>query len=292
MIEFEDLDYCPVCQRVRFKYFASSPDMTSNPLGEVYKYYKCMYCFTVFLKNRPTEKSIHNFYQADYAPYILEPRSIESSNVFFLGANILDYGAGNKYFLKECNGAANLVAFDFDENLRMRFESDEIVFFSNLESLEAFALQIGGFDSIRLNHVIEHIHSPVELLRRLKGILRNGGGIFISTPNSCSLTFFVLRGLWRSLAAEAPRHLNLISPATIKIICKDLCLTQSSLKSEIITKDTARSLGYLLLKIGLIKKTAVEDLQHNRILNYFLKLPLLIFASLNKSDRFSVVLRK
>src|SRR5262245_9785786 len=46
-------------------------------------------------------------------------------------------------------------------------------------------MDFGGrrFDAVVLVHLIEHFYEPVEMLRKIHGLLRPGGMLFLETPN-------------------------------------------------------------------------------------------------------------
>ena len=70
------------------------------------------------------------------------------------------------------------------------------------------------FDIIRMNHVIEHLPRPAAYLKEIKRLLKPAGDCLIRTPNIRSLNYLIFKKYWRGL--EAPRHLYLFSPATLK----------------------------------------------------------------------------
>jgi len=73
----------------------------------------------------------------------------------------------------------------------------------------------GSFDFISIRHVVEHVADPVALLSRAAELLKDGGAIYVETPNTNSVGFRRWRTYWLHL--DAPRHLVLFSPDTIKM---------------------------------------------------------------------------
>lgn len=67
----------------------------------------------------------------------------------------------------------------------------------------------GTFDVIWMSHVIEHVHQPVEVLRRCRELLAPGGTLVAVTPNSESWGYQVFGSAWRGL--EPPRHLQVFT---------------------------------------------------------------------------------
>ncbi|MFL5322276.1 MAG: class I SAM-dependent methyltransferase, partial [Myxococcaceae bacterium] len=79
--------------------------------------------------------------------------------------------------------------------------------------LEDAAPKLGKFDVITLWHVLEHLHTPVETLRKLSELLNPGGALIISVPNFQSVQSQVFGGSWFHL--DPPRHLLHFEPGTL-----------------------------------------------------------------------------
>jgi 2-polyprenyl-3-methyl-5-hydroxy-6-metoxy-1,4-benzoquinol methylase len=87
------------------------------------------------------------------------------------------------------------------------------------------------YDVITLNHVIEHVVDPVDLLRECRKRLRPGGGrLVITTPNINSLGHWWFKDYWRGL--EVPRHLVLFSLAALRECARQADLTVQYLGTE------------------------------------------------------------
>jgi SAM-dependent methyltransferase len=61
------------------------------------------------------------------------------------------------------------------------------------------------FDCIICSHVLEHVHDPVQALKKIKHALKPGGVLLLSCPNAMSKAGHYFGAHWRGL--EAPRHL-------------------------------------------------------------------------------------
>lgn len=75
--------------------------------------------------------------------------------------------------------------------------------------LPQVSLPENHFDSVILTHVIEHLHEPLETLRRCWKLLKPNGSIAILTPNYDAAGRKCFGGDWRGL--EIPRHLVLFT---------------------------------------------------------------------------------
>jgi 2-polyprenyl-3-methyl-5-hydroxy-6-metoxy-1,4-benzoquinol methylase len=74
------------------------------------------------------------------------------------------------------------------------------------------------YDAITLSHVIEHVPDPVGCLEKCLRLLRPGGRLVVTTPNSRSLGHRQFRESWRGL--EPPRHLHIFHPALLGEIAR------------------------------------------------------------------------
>ncbi|HEX4349274.1 MAG TPA: class I SAM-dependent methyltransferase, partial [Verrucomicrobiae bacterium] len=71
------------------------------------------------------------------------------------------------------------------------------------------------FDAITMTHVIEHLHDPMDTLRRCWKLLKPGGQITVTTPNLNSRGHQIFGADW--LALDPPRHLILFTEASLRM---------------------------------------------------------------------------
>lgn len=69
------------------------------------------------------------------------------------------------------------------------------------------------FDVIIMNHVIEHLNDPIEVLEQCHALLKPGGQLWIETPNIDSFDYGRYKHNWRGLVA--PRHLVLFNQRSL-----------------------------------------------------------------------------
>jgi len=126
----------------------------------------------------------------------------------------LDVGCGDGSFLRvatRCGWCA--IGLDPDVNAVASCRSNALAVLHG--GIELFDAMENRFDVITLNHVIEHVPDPVELLRSCYRLLKPGGQLWLQTPNIDSLGIRRYGRHWRGL--EPPRHLVLFNPASLRL---------------------------------------------------------------------------
>jgi SAM-dependent methyltransferase len=96
-------------------------------------------------------------------------------------------------------------------------------------SLQEAELPEGSFDVVTLNHVVEHVPDPVDLLAGCRRVLRPGGRIVVLTPNVESLACRIFGRWWRGW--EVPRHLVLFSVGSLGRVAERAGLRVRELRS-------------------------------------------------------------
>jgi 2-polyprenyl-3-methyl-5-hydroxy-6-metoxy-1,4-benzoquinol methylase len=97
------------------------------------------------------------------------------------GKDILDFGCGKGGFLKLAEGTARSTTGIELNRIRRKAIND-----LGIRCLESVK-DLGGaekFDVIFLNHVLEHLYHPIEVLRELRGVLGDNGQLVIEVPHS------------------------------------------------------------------------------------------------------------
>ena len=245
---------CKICDNTSNVELKDRPDFE---FGITYKldYYKCgnKECGHVFSSPNPDISTISSFYK-EYTTHdspknrnliekiiysIRKISVIKFTNDFSKDATILDYGCGNGYysFLLSELSFNNILAFDFDENTRKPFEHSSIKFITN--ELEISSKK---YDIILLNHVIEHIVNPKELLQKLYLLLNDGGIIYLRTPNNNSICSSVFEKFWRGW--ETPRHLNIFSYNSFNFLLKDYSKSQLKTSNQMFLGIFMASFNY------------------------------------------------
>lgn len=137
----------------------------------------------------------------EYAARFL-PAAVTQSNT------LLDLGCGAGTFLRHAAKLGwNGFGCDFDPQAVS--EAQSLGLDVRLGGAGSFSDRAGSFDVVTVNHVIEHVHKPGDLLKDAFDLLRPGGQLYVETPNVASLGLSLYGKHWRGL--EPPRHLVLFN---------------------------------------------------------------------------------
>jgi len=145
---------------------------------------------------------------------------------------LLDIGCGNGRFLNIMGKLGWLiygVEPDPESALIAQTTSGALIY-PSLDEIKALPFQ---FDIITMNHVLEHIQNPREVLNACWLLLKPAGKIAISTPNWGSLCRKVFNKYWYGL--DAPRHKILYECGTLKTL-----LQESGFSEHIISTTSIR----------------------------------------------------
>jgi len=126
---------------------------------------------------------------------------------------ILDVGCGNGRFLSIMKAAGWEVAGIESDPTAARIAREHYGIPVVVGTLQEAGLAEESFDSVTLNHVIEHVQDPVGLLQECRRVLKREGLLVVTTPNIASLGHTKFRQNW--LYLDPPRHFYLFSPKTL-----------------------------------------------------------------------------
>lgn len=84
-------------------------------------------------------------------------------------------------------------------------------------TLENAGLEDSSFDIVHASHLIEHLNQPAEFVRDVYRLLKPGGRVLLTTPNSSGLQARLFDGAWRSAIAD---HMFLFSKQTLSSLLK------------------------------------------------------------------------
>ena len=126
---------------------------------------------------------------------------------------VLDVGCGDGQFLNRMRQLGwGVDGVDFDSGAIANAKEKY-----NLDLRQGDLISAGfkdqTFDAVTMNHVIEHVPNPIEVLKESRRILKPSGRLVLNTPNGQSLGLKTFRERWFGL--DAPRHLQIFTAKSL-----------------------------------------------------------------------------
>lgn len=182
---------------------------------------------------------------------------------FVANKSVIDIGCGAGYGCKILSETADIVyGIDYNKEAilycKENFSAPNIKFL-NIDASEHFEPEI-KFDIAVTFQVIEHMHDINSFLEQIKRIVKPGGKIFITTPNS---------DLNNGKESENPFHVNEMDYKRFKTVLQNnfssfkisgVAFAKKSILRSIIEKLPFYSLGRKLKRNSGLKKIATKAL--------------------------------
>jgi 2-polyprenyl-3-methyl-5-hydroxy-6-metoxy-1,4-benzoquinol methylase len=152
--------------------------------------------------------------------------------------SVLDLGCGDGRFLHRMYQAGwSVTGLDFDQKAIEAARKMFGKFGFRLLHTDLFSAQFpdNSFDAVTMNHVIEHVPEPIELLAEVRRVLKPEGRLVATTPNIRSLAHSVFADCWRGL--EPPRHLQIFSLPALENCGRKAGFTKLEVKSSAANAD-------------------------------------------------------
>ena len=135
------------------------------------------------------------------------------------GGHLLEIGCGNGDFIQAMQDLGwTATGVEMDERAASVAKGRGLNVFNGV--IENLSLPENMYSAIVMNHVVEHLASPLETLSRCCDLLRPTGQLILTTPNPSGIGHRLFRGAWRGL--EPPRHMQLFGPKSAEA-CIERC---------------------------------------------------------------------
>jgi len=181
---------------------------------------QCRACGLVFANPRLSPEEIHQRYSPDYfwkeylpslgvhdgqydLPYFDKRHGAMLALIKRHAprrGRLLEVGAGGGFFLKSAERAGWEVVGVELSGEAVEFATNRLDLDVRLEQAEQMTFPPPLFDVVVMFDVVEHLLDPLVSLQRVRGALRPGGVLVISTPNFNALTRFALGADWAALS--------------------------------------------------------------------------------------------
>lgn len=209
------LDICLICN-------TANPE-TLLPYSHAHLV-QCKNCGFVFCNKVPSVEELIAHYDTyprnDTISSITIKRYSELLHIFESckkTGNILDVGCGNGHFLAEAKkNGWKVYGTEYTDRAMEICRSKEInMFQGKLNPKDFGAIK---FDVITSFEVLEHINNPQEEIQNFNQLLREGGVVYLTTPNFDSLSRYMLKEKWSII--EYPEHLCYYTVSTLNYLFK------------------------------------------------------------------------
>jgi 2-polyprenyl-3-methyl-5-hydroxy-6-metoxy-1,4-benzoquinol methylase len=184
--------------------------------------------------------------------------------------HIMDLGCGFGAFLK----ASNEEGWEHPEGIEVIPQMAAYVqkiFPVKTKPLEDEQYDANLFDVVRLNNVIEHLPSPMALVKAVYHILRPGGLFVISTPNFNSFSVAMCGPDWQYIGGDD--HIYLFTPTTLKCLLENngFRVVKMKTKGLHLVPRNANTRSYTFFVQLSIKGLRVMERLFDRLVRYTLK---------------------
>jgi len=211
---------CPACQSEAIQGLLAVPDHEYN-LEYQAQYARCWECSSFFQSPMPDFHQLSRFYPANYHSFdstsilgklkhrqrLRRLRAFVNSDVITL----LDYGCGSGAFIKDsAKHMPHSTFYGYDINSTDKKEilaEGRVILLKG--SFKYLLDELPLCDVITLNHVIEHLRNPLDVLSTLRQRLKSRGVIEGQTPAADSLEQRIFKKRWSGF--HAPRHTVIFS---------------------------------------------------------------------------------
>ncbi len=317
MITLQRLDACPHCGSAAF-----TPDVPCEDrlygLVDGLAYARCQGCEVLFLSTRVAESELGQLYPPTYHPYLPVASTGRGSRLARLsaqavlavvhrlfpdplspmmrtaytpphpGATFVDFGCGSPaQLVRAADLGWSAVGVDFTPVVVETVRAAG--FPAHLVDDAWQAIGPGSVHLLRMNHVLEHLYRPWDVLSRILDLLAPGGRLHVAVPNPAGVSAHLFGRDWQSYDV---RHTLLYSPYQAKEFFEKLGLREVRIVHETLSKDMARSWGYRRARLGRMARKDVESLAFRLSLQVLLVLPAKAAAIAGRADRFHLFATK
>lgn len=267
----EDIS-CPLCGTQESRFLFSGRDKLHNLPG-IFNVVSCVNCELMRTNPRPTPMGMGKYYPDNYGPYLgTQVISTEASSTFPLAnffrplyrkivrfntlnfpqivpGRLLEFGCASGSFLEwmaKCGWEVEGIEFS-DTAAQAARKLGHSVHTGPLETAPNYEKP---FDLIVGWMVLEHLHEPIESLKKLRQCAHKDSWLVLSVPNAGSLEFKFFNENWYAL--QLPTHLFHFTPQSIEIVLKAGGWKLEKIYHQRVLGNLIASIGYSLEARGLI----------------------------------------
>lgn len=261
---------CPLCGDAPLRRVVQGGDLLHDLPGR-FTVGQCTSCGLMRTNPRPTPQTIGMYYPADYGPYLgtvvadSGGRGRKASLVA-LGKRLFDTKAHAIPALKPgrmlelgCASGSYLHAMAGQgwQVEGIEFSPDaaasarKLGYRVDTGAVEEIDKEPAQFDLITGWMVLEHLHQPLAVLKKLRQWVKPGGSLAISVPNAGSAEFRLFGANWYAL--QLPTHLYHYDPQSIRKLMAAAGWRVTAIHHHRTLSNAIASSGYWLREKGMGK---------------------------------------
>jgi SAM-dependent methyltransferase len=212
-------------------------------------------------------------------------------NLIASGSVFLDFGCGSDAFLNNVRLKGVItIGMDFSPQVvhKVRSSGHKSILYSSEDSWND--IDDDSLTFVRMNHVLEHLYNPLEVLQTIKKKMKSGSVLHIAIPNPQGISALLFKDKW--LGLDAPRHIMLFSPKALSNLLIDSGFKNFKILQENLTKDLARSIGFYKFNKGLITHDEAVNAFERDDYKTLLDIPCRLAQKFGKADRIHAFITK
>ena len=235
---------------------------------------KCRSCGLTRTNPRPTPESIGLYYPDDYGPYVgTQVRSANPTHNSDIKKilkrfinRVIDFNttrlppmapgrmlelgcASGSYLHKMAAQGWQVQGIEFSEKAAKA--AAQLGFDVHAGPLETAPNPDEPFDLIVGWMVLEHLHNPVDCLKKLRQWAKPGAWLVLSVPNAGSIEFSIFKDKWYAL--QLPTHLHHFTPQTLENMLQITGWKLEKVHHQRVLSNLIASTGYVLRDKGYVK---------------------------------------
>lgn len=163
---------------------------------------------------------------------------------------VLEIGCASGAFLHQMNAQGwQVQGVEFSE--KAAEAAAKLGFHVHAGPLETAPNPDEPFDLIVGWMVLEHLHNPVDCLKKLRQWAKPGAWLVLSVPNAGSIEFSIFKDKWYAL--QLPTHLHHFTPQTLENMLQITGWKLEKVHHQRVLSNLIASTGYVLRDSGYVK---------------------------------------